>query len=605
MDNKSTMTLRSSNKVRQSIAYTEDNVAVYNVMIEKLSNNIQLKHIRQHFSKFGQIKDVYITYGKTRRTPAQCIIKYQNVEGASATLKKRYHTVNHQRIIVKACPSWEQPFEMECPSMENNCLSLVLLNDYCLEEIFKNLDLRQQIRLSLCHPRLKQVFMQMICPRLPRHVNFERLWYYSTWELRQFFYTVGYYIESILVGRRYLTLSAKNNSCTFMKECNMRVRRLHIMSLYSWVYNDFLNALSLDYITDLELYNCNLCDFDLECLRKLRNLRALGLACNHRIEGIHLMLFCKLERLSLYGCESITDEVLMWCCQHLQLIYLDIRMTDGIQQPEKCIEYCKTLDTLKVSCVGDAIAKSIEKLPKLKSLEVRHLKSASMASIFYSTLADHHADDLLELKLSGQTCIMFPSVGINIARLHKLRTLWLGDDEFNVSKELIEKLSNLSDLEEISLPYSTYIRDKYLLPLIRTCTKLKRINLRMCRHVTKNLIWNTLDILQQRAAATKVSPMTQKIRKTIAQPLVMLVHGTRIRKDILQSTTYQKGQHLLKLLFHGDKPLMGLTNEGTPFDINDSAVNCNTPEDSDSYSDGYSDAYIDSDSDDDFEYYYG
>ena len=32
----------------------------------------------------------------------------------------------------------------------------------------------------------------------------------------------------------------------------------------------------------------------------------------------------------------------------------------------------------------------------------------------------------------------------------------------------------------------------------------------------------------------------------------------------------------MKLLFHGDKSLMGLVNEGSPFDINDSELNRTT-----------------------------
>lgn len=44
----------------------------------------------------------------------------------------------------------------------------------------------------------------------------------------------------------------------------------------------------------------------------------------------------------------------------------------------------------------------------------------------------------------------------------------------------------------------------------------------------------------------------------------------------LKSSVYRKNRHLLKLLFHADKPLMGLVSECSPFDINDSELNRTT-----------------------------
>lgn len=123
--------------------------------------------------------------------------------------------------------------------------------------------------------------------------------------------------------------------------------------------------------------------------------------------------------------------------------------------------------------------------------------------------------------------------------MHKLRTLWIGDYVYNGSKELIKLVTKLSDLEEISLNYSLRIRDKHLLPLIIKCTKLKRINLRMCRYITNNFIWSTLEILTKRAAAAGVDEVSQKqMKNTTTQPLVILVYGTRIEADILRVIIY-------------------------------------------------------------------
>ncbi|XP_067627898.1 uncharacterized protein [Eurosta solidaginis] len=582
-------------KMDPNIVYTEDKVPVYNVTFQKPPNKINAAQIKQHFSKFGKIKNVHITYGRTRATPTQCIIQYWNKEGAGAALKQRTHQFNQERVTLKACPSWEQPIEFENFLIDNNNVNLIKLNDYCLEIIFQNLDLLHQIRLSLCHPRLEQIFVRMICPRMQRHLDLQKLYGFSTWELRQFFHTFGIYLEGIIVGQKYPYYSSTSSICNFMQECNVRIRSLHIISRSPWQYVYFFNVIKLDCITELELYKCNLKDSDLENLRKLHNLQTLGVAGNHNIHGTSLKYLCKLERLSLCGCESISSDTLMDCCRYLNLIFLDARLTCRTLNTVT-INYCETLETLKVSRLDENVAK----LPKLRSLEVYNFNTTHMASHFYTALAQNHADDLLELKLTGQAYILFPTIASNIGRLHKLRTLWLGDNKFNVSKGVLRLIaSNLPNLEEVCLNYSSRINDKHVLPLIRNCTKLQRLNLRRCRHITDELIWNILVILQNRAIAEK--------RGKKAQPLLILVYGTRIKKDILQSEAYKQNQHLLKLLFHVDKPLMGLTSEGSTFDIADTETNCNSYEDMyDTYSDTDSDSddsdYYDDDEDDLFYY---
>lgn len=130
---------------------------------------------------------------------------------------------------------------------------------------------------------------------------------------------------------------------------------------------------------------------------------------------------------------------------------------------------------------------------------------------------------------------MLPTVA-RIVRLHKLRTLWLGDHIYNGSKQVVQLVTKLSDLEEISLQYSLRIRDQHLLPLIIKCTKLKRINLRMCRYITTNFIWSTLEILSQRVTA--------------AQPLIILVYGTCINADILRVIIYTILKNLVTKVYY-------------------------------------------------------
>uniref|UniRef100_A0A0A1XEK2 Heterogeneous nuclear ribonucleoprotein C n=1 Tax=Zeugodacus cucurbitae TaxID=28588 RepID=A0A0A1XEK2_ZEUCU len=564
MQNNRAFPSRNCKSDRRSIVYTKDNVPVYKLTISKLPRNLKSVRIKQHFAKFGEIINVEILYGKTRSISTQCIIHYQKAADAGAALKQKYHTINRQRLSVKACPSWEQPYLME-DLYTNYNVNFLTLNDYCLEMIFQQLDLRQKLRLSLCHPRLEKIFTDMICPRLPRNLYLEELLQYSTWELRQFFINAAIYMERLVIAKQFPSFSSRMIICSLMQECDLRIKSVHIIEWLPWKYTIFLVSLHLTYISELELYKCNITDNDLQLLLKLRNLKTLGLAGNYRIQGIHLKYFRKLQRLSLCGCESITNDTLSECCRYLQLSYLDIRFTDSIRITERAVELCNTLDTLKLSCFVETVAK----LPTLRSLEVHHSNSPITTS-FYNALVEHHADNLLELKLTGQTYLMLPTVA-RIVRLRKLRTLWLGDHIYNGSKQLIKLITSLSDLEEISLHYSIRIRDKHLIPLITKCTKLKRINLRMCQYITNNFIWSTLEILTKRATATTVPGASQNSKRTTTiEPLIILVYGTRIKTDILESSVYRKNCHLLKLLFHADDAPTGLANEGSPFDFNDS-----------------------------------
>uniref|UniRef100_A0A0K8UK75 RRM domain-containing protein n=2 Tax=Bactrocera latifrons TaxID=174628 RepID=A0A0K8UK75_BACLA len=540
---------------KKKVTYADNNVPVYKLRIAKLPKQLKSVRIEQHFSKFGQLINVEILYGKTRSFPTQCIIHYQNAKDAGAALKQKYHTINHQRVKVQSCPGWEQPYLIESLfAKSSNNVNLLTLNDYCLERIFQHLDLRQQLRLSLCHSRLDKIFTYMICSRLQRTFYLEELLQFSTREQRQFLKTADIYMERFVIAKEYQGFKSIRNICAFLKEFRLRIKSLHIIKWMPVQYRTFLTSLQLSYIGELEMYRCNLKDIHLKCFLKLPNLKVLGLARNHLLKGTYLKCFRKLERLSLYECWNISNDEFSQCCRHLHLSYLDIRKC--IRPTETIVYLCKNLDTIKLS----GFIEYIVKLPKLRSLEVHHSNSP-ITIRFYNALVEHHADNLRELKLTGETYLMLPTVA-RIVRLHKLRTLWLGDYAYNGSEQVVQLVTKLSDLEEISLHYSLRIRDQHLLPLIIKCTKLKRINLRMCRYITSNFIWSTLEILSQRIAA--------------AQPLVILVYGTRIKADILRSSVYRKNRRLLKLLFHDDKQLTGLVNEGSSFDINDFELNRTT-----------------------------
>ncbi|CAD7012248.1 unnamed protein product [Ceratitis capitata] len=64
----------------------------------------------------------------------------------------------------------------------------------------------------------------------------------------------------------------------------------------------------------------------------------------------------------------------------------------------------------------------------------------------------------------------------------------------------------------------------------------------MCRYISNNFVWKTMIILKRRAANSK--------EIFNRQPLTILVNGTRITRNILDSVGYKRNSDLLKLLFH-------------------------------------------------------
>lgn len=143
-----------------------------------------------------------------------------------------------------------------------------------------------------------------------------------------------------------------------------------------------------------------------------------------------------------------------------------------------------------------------------------------MPSSFYETLVDIHANDFEELKITGSIYALFPTVAANIAKFKRLRVLWLGDNEYNSSKDFINSVSTMTELQEINLNYSVRIRGDHLVPLLTFCTKLKRISLRYCCRITNEFVFMAIDILGQRT--------------DFKGPILMLVGGSRVKKDIVK-----------------------------------------------------------------------
>lgn len=289
--------------------------------------------------------------------------------------------------MVHPCSTWEQPLQITAynenePStssqFHNNPAqytedNILTLNDYCLEMIFKFLDLHDQLRFSFCHERLESIFVNMICPRFPQHLQLDDLCSgkLSDWEIWQFLKTAGQYIKYIKFSQKvtWKNITARESEIlTMVKEFCINIQRVQIMKTFYHKLDFFVN---INNLTEIELYSANMIDSDLEYLVKCENLISLGLARNSRLIGDFLPSLKQVQRLSLYTCERIKMDNLKAACINMNLKYLDIRTkSEENTCRSEVLKNCTELETLKMSLFCSKDLEHLSNLEKLKSLEL-------------------------------------------------------------------------------------------------------------------------------------------------------------------------------------------------------------------------------------------
>lgn len=316
-------------------------------------------------------------------------------------LGNRYININYSNIVVKPCPTWEQPIQDTSNDINESSTSnstfndqqysedILILNDYCLETIFNYLDLNSQLRFSFCHERLENIYINMICPRsIPKQLDIVDLLHsgkFYDWEIWQYIKTAGQHIEDIEMWNKSLINTLTKEEVETFKMIGEFCTNVQRFQLIRHSADDlrkqFCNYLNFNLLTEVELYNCHLQDQHLKILLKCENLTSLGLAQNPQLLGDPLPHFEKVQRLSVNNCKLITNANLIAACKKMKLKYLDIINASDQAGRTEALKYCPELETLKMFQPSGKDLEQVLLLENLKSLE---LNTVSIFCFYYT-----------------------------------------------------------------------------------------------------------------------------------------------------------------------------------------------------------------------------
>lgn len=167
--------------------------------------------------------------------------------------------------------------EMSFDNAQTSQPSILMLNDDCLEHIFKTLDVKEQFGLSCACQRLHEVF-KMVC----KIENKTHTLGHPLWETRDFFETAGPFIEELIGSGPYKYKDSKTileficNFCPNIQDLSFTKLRLK---------SDITLLNNLTKITSLKLQNCSLNDNAILTIVMLPKLDFLSVDLNNKLTG--------------------------------------------------------------------------------------------------------------------------------------------------------------------------------------------------------------------------------------------------------------------------------------------------------------------------------
>lgn len=167
--------------------------------------------------------------------------------------------------------------------------SILMLNDDCLLEIFKQLELVEQVRLATVCPRLRSVF-QYYCQRHCKILRKDDLHDMSTREIRRFFEMGGNSLEE-LINLPY-TDQERNEYVTQVHKNCQNVRRIYfgMTKIKSKCLRKLL--MNMKHLNSLHLQKCSLDDNAMQSVSELATLEILRLEGEEDITGKWQSICC-------------------------------------------------------------------------------------------------------------------------------------------------------------------------------------------------------------------------------------------------------------------------------------------------------------------------
>ncbi|XP_046810798.1 uncharacterized protein LOC111688262 isoform X2 [Lucilia cuprina] len=569
------------------VAFTEDNILIYNIFVRNLPKSASILHISKCFREFGEVLKVgFLGHGKGKGK--NCFINFADPKVAAIVLqRKNFHFMN-RFISVQPCKSWYQPNgqntiqllngysndakllnEAACSNTSFSCEqnSLIFnLNDDCLEYICKMLTLNDQIHFALSCQRFCEIF-KMISLHKYVNLNTELFATLTQFQSKVFLQIVGAQVKSLMIDFKYAFLKSHTEIisiirflgtfCTNVETLKIESNDLHVNKLRSLIAK-------MTQLKELHLNNVDVNVGLIKILQTLKNLKCLHILDDGSLNGKHLNMLVGLEMLSLSGCHQLNSFHFKKLCENLKnLQYLDIRSCDRLKKSdyEHILKYLINLETLKFSTIEENF-NCLTKLPKLKQLEITDNEGIVIAEEFYKNLTQYQANNLEELKLQ-ELCYFNEDIAALVAKLEKLKLLGIDNDA--VDDKCLEKFSVLSELEELHLNGCDDISDQGVLALLEHSVQLKRLHLTFCDNITTDFVRNALKLLQeQHDRGNRTYPL--HLTLTFKAQFEALTEENNIKSSDVLKITLDRDFKKLFNFFHDDDDDVYFDDDDDDFD---------------------------------------
>ncbi|XP_036336140.1 F-box/LRR-repeat protein 20-like isoform X1 [Rhagoletis pomonella] len=406
--------------------------------------------------------------------------------------------------------------------------SILILNDDCLLEIFKQLELPDQVRLAMICPRLRNVF-QYYCQRHYKVLQKDDLNDMSAREIRRFFEMAGSSLEE-LINLPY-TDQERNEYVTQVHKNCPNVLRIYfgMTKIKSKCLRKLL--MNMKHLTSVHLQKCSLDDNAMQSIAELATLEVLKLEGEEDVTGRYLSKLKCLKELTFVEC-GIQDDFFVEICTSLKgLKKLTLQWCEALTDVaiSALPVYCINLEKLNISCNQTIEYYAIAQLPKLIDLELSaELFRTQSFNLLLNALAEYKGEQLQCLRIFSPRLIV--DEGMRSLSLFKKLKVFGCDCSKYIDVTCLRYISSLKDMEIVSLRYCRSVTNEAVLELLDGCPKLKYVNVMHCDQLTEELVYKTINLLESRHRGKQ--PQCDK------SPLLIMVAGTRIRDYILEDTKY-------------------------------------------------------------------
>ncbi|CAD7006726.1 unnamed protein product [Ceratitis capitata] len=389
-------------------------------------------------------------------------VNYQDPKSACRALRRRHHRLNRRTVRVQAADSWHQPephtalppvvstdswfrlyrenftgyTEHDSESdelleededyapvksyrrikkkktkgknnqvatttatavVEDKGTNILALNNDCLDMICSWLQPNEQVRFARTCTRFADIFATR-CKHEYKTMDLEKFNYMTVWEMRDFLYYTGNYIEEIV--NPIPNLQHEKILQLINKHCpNLQTATLTESALTPIQFKDLLR--NAPQLKELQLRNSKLKKCWTKALVHASQLERLTFPRDTKYKAESLNSFMHLKELSVASCIVSAEELLKSYDVLQNLHTLDLRFVEGLESAfYNLLEgLCPQLETLKMTCPSHPYER-VALLPRLNHLElvVDFLSDAEISVAMLEYLVEHKADQLSVLK---------------------------------------------------------------------------------------------------------------------------------------------------------------------------------------------------------------